>query len=113
MILFLAVCVMAAFLHAGLLACVVAAFGAFAVYVPVVLVHPYHRCPRCRGKRVIISGKATRRRSKRCWMCKASGRTRRLGSTPIHRFAWSVAGPTVRGWLEIVHEKARERSGYE
>lgn len=112
MIIVLAVIVLMSFARAGLLAAIVAAFAAAVVYALVTIVHPVHRCPRCRGKRVIISGKGKRRRSKACWMCKASGRTRRLGSTPIHRFAWSVAGPTVRGWLEITHEKAREKAGY-
>jgi hypothetical protein len=109
MIVVLAVLVVAAS-RSGLLATILAAFAAAVVYALVALVHPVHRCPRCKGKRVIVTGKGKRRRSKACRMCKATGRTRRLGSTTISRFAWSVGGPTVRGWLEIAHEKAREKA---
>lgn len=108
MIIVLAVLVLAA-AHSGPLALILAVFAAIVLYSLVTLVRPVHRCPRCHGKRVIVR----RRRSKACRTCKATGRTRRFGSAAIHRLAWSVAGPAVRGWLELAHEKAREKGGYE
>jgi|SRR5579859_1443770 len=103
----LAVVVAACASH-GALALILAMFAAVTVYVLVTLVHPVHRCVRCRGRRVIVHGS----RAQACRPCRASGRTRRLGAPVIHRLAWSLIGPALRSVLEVRHEELREKAGY-
>jgi hypothetical protein len=90
-------------------AAILALLGAVLVYSVVAVVHPVHRCPRCRGERVIKG----RRKPRRCGTCKGTGRTRRLAAGPVTRLAWSLAGPALRARLEIRHEELRGKSGYD
>jgi len=63
-----------------------------AVWVLTLLVHPFGKCWRCRGKRVrIIRGG---RKAKRCWACKGTGRRQRTGSRTVHR----IRRTAVAGW---------------
>jgi hypothetical protein len=64
-----------------------AGFAVLTVWVLSLYVHPFGKCPRCRGRRVVMrssSGKR-RRRPKRCWLCKGAGRRQRPGSKTVHR----------------------------
>ncbi len=64
-----------------LIALAVAAFWLLSLWV-----HPFGRCWRCRGKRVIIRRAKTRRpRPVQCKVCKGIGRRQRAGSRILHR----------------------------
>jgi hypothetical protein len=65
-------------------------------------VHPFGKCIRCRGRRVIIRGSKKRPRAVRCRMCKGIGRRQRIGSRTLHR--------TVR---RIRRELARQRKAHQ
>jgi hypothetical protein len=56
------------------------------------LVHPFGKCPLCRGKRVRVSKR--RRKARKCWVCKGKGRRQRPGSRTVHR----VRRNAVAGW---------------
>lgn len=79
----------------------VAVAAAGPAYVALVLVHPVHKCPRCRGAKVIRKGS----RHKRCHWCKGHGRTRRLGANLAHRVFWDHVGP----WIRVRYQDAVER----
>jgi DnaJ-class molecular chaperone len=59
----------------------VAAVVALVVYVPVVLVNPLHRCPRCKGRRAVASGRGMAP----CGRCKGTGKAMRRGARLVHR----------------------------
>jgi hypothetical protein len=73
-------------------------FTVLALWVASLWVHPFGKCPRCRGRRVVMRGSKRRRRPKRCWLCKGIGRRQRPGSRTVHR--------TIR---KIRRELARQR----
>jgi hypothetical protein len=54
-----------------------------AVWLLTLLVHPFGKCWRCRGKRMIVV--RGRRKARRCWACKGVGRRQRIGSRIVHR----------------------------
>jgi hypothetical protein len=60
-------------------------FAVLALWVLSLLAHPFGRCPRCYGKRVVMRGTKRRRRPVRCWLCKGIGRRQRPGSKTVHR----------------------------
>ena len=74
---------------------VVAAVVLLAVLGRAVFVHfsPYRECRWCAG----------RRRGRRCWRCKGSKLTRRLGAKTVHKTklslqqAWAERGTTTAG----------------
>lgn len=68
------------------------------VYVLVVLVSPVHRCPRCRGQRVVTG----RRGARGCRKCKGHGRAYRPGAARIHRLLHEHAGPRIRDRIRPV-----------
>lgn len=109
LILFLAVFCLTAFASSGPLAGILAAFAAVVIYYLVALVHPHHRCPSCRGRRVRVRGK----RARTCRLCRGRGRTRRFAAPAINRLAWTIAGPSLKTRLERRHEELREKAGYE
>ena len=47
-------------------------------------VHPFGRCPRCKGKRMVLKGSERKPRSVQCRKCKGVGRLR-PGSGLLHR----------------------------
>ncbi len=63
-----------------------------AVWVLTLLVHPFGRCWRCLGKRVLVS--KGRGKARRCWACKGTGRRQRTGSRLVHRIRRTAAA----GW---------------
>jgi hypothetical protein len=63
------------------------AFGLAAAWVLSLLVHPFGRCPWCRGRRVRQHG----RRAVRCRLCGGAGRRQRPGSRTVHRIRRQVA----------------------
>lgn len=95
--------------HHGVLAAILAAFAAVTAYCLVTVVHPVHRCPSCRGRRVKVRGK----RARTCRTCHGRGRTRRFAAPVIHRLAWTIAGPSLKARLEMRHEEQREKAGYD
>jgi hypothetical protein len=56
-------------------------------YAVSLLLFPWRSCPRCHGTRV-----TTGRRTRMCTRCSGTGRTRRIGTTAVHRFYWSAVG---------------------
>ena len=48
-------------------------------------VHPFGKCIRCRGRRVVMRGSKKRPRPVRCRVCKGIGRRQRIGSRTLHR----------------------------
>ena len=56
---------------------------------------PHHRCPKCKGKRVVFKG-GRRSRPKTCPKCKGRGETQRAGARLVHRVFWSMAGDSLR-----------------
>jgi hypothetical protein len=69
---------------------VLVAFAIFAAWIVSLWLHPFGKCPRCRGRRVVIKGKR-RANAKRppkpvqCRVCKGIGRRQRPGSRTVHR----------------------------
>jgi hypothetical protein len=59
------------------------------VWVLSLLVRPFGRCWRCRGKRVVVS-----RRRRKARVCKGTGRRQRTGSRTVHRIRRTAAA----GW---------------
>jgi hypothetical protein len=74
-------------------------FAAFALWVLSLYLHPFGKCPRCRGKRVVMRGSKRRLRPVRCRVCNGIGRRQRPGSRTVHR--------TVR---RVRRELARQRT---
>jgi hypothetical protein len=54
------------------------------------LIKPFGRCWRCRGRGILIRG----RRSRKCWACRGKGRRQRTGSRTVHRIRRAAAA----GW---------------
>lgn len=73
-------------------------FAVLVLWVLSLAAHPFGKCLRCRGRRVVMSGTGRKRRSKRCWLCRGIGRRQRTGSRTVHR--------TIR---KIRRELARQR----
>jgi len=65
-----------------------ALFAVAALSVLSLLVRPFGKCWRCRGKGNIRKG---RRRAPKCWACKGLRRRQRLGSKTVHRVRRQVA----------------------
>jgi hypothetical protein len=63
------------------------ASGLAAAWVLSLLVHPFGKCPWCRGRRVRMNG----RKARKCRLCKGLGRRQRLGSRAVHRVRRQVA----------------------
>jgi hypothetical protein len=55
-----------------------------AVWLLSLWVHPFGKCHRCRGRRMVIKGKK-RPRPVQCRVCKGIGRRQRIGSRTLHR----------------------------
>ena len=67
-------------------------FGILAAWTGSLLVYPFGKCWRCRGRRVLIV--KGRRKARKCWACKGTGRMQRIGSRTVHRIRRTV----VAGW---------------
>ena len=70
----------------------IAALIAVPAYVLLLLVHPVHRCPSCKGRRSVARGKTRRP----CTRCKTTGRTYRRGAIITHRLVREHAFPWIR-----------------
>jgi hypothetical protein len=64
---------------------VLIAFAVFAGWLGSLWVHPFGKCPRCRGRRVVIKGTQKRPRPVQCRVCNGVGRRQRPGSRTLHR----------------------------
>jgi Zn-finger protein len=62
---------------------VLIAFAAAALWLLSLYAHPFGRCWRCHGKRVVI--KRNGRRARKCRVCNGIGRRQRTGSRALHR----------------------------
>ncbi len=60
-------------------------FAVLAASVLSLYLHPFGRCPRCRGRRVVIKGTSKRPRPVQCTACKGVGDRQRPGSRTVHR----------------------------
>lgn len=80
-------------------------FIAGVVYLLVVVVHPVHRCPRCKGDRVVSRGG----RPAQCTKCKGHGRAYRLGAPMVHRLLREHIGPQVRERIREAIEARRQQ----
>ncbi len=75
-----------------------------AAYVLLLLVHPVHRCPWCRGERVIRPGLS----AVKCRRCKGQGRAYRRGAIIAHRLLREHAWPRLRDRL---HDRIADPAG--
>jgi hypothetical protein len=70
---------------------VLIAFALVSAWLLSLWVHPFGKCPRCRGRRVVINGRKRKPNPKRpprpvrCKRCKGVGRRQRPGSRTLHR----------------------------
>ncbi len=71
---------------------IIAALVLGAVYLVLLLVHPVHRCPGCKGRKVVQHGSAFRP----CVRCKGRGRAYRRGAIITHRLVREHAFPWIR-----------------
>jgi hypothetical protein len=76
------------------------AFALLCAWLLSLWLHPFGRCPRCRGRRMLIRGRR-KPRPARCWLCKGAGRRQRPGSRTVHR--------TVRKVRRDLDRQRRER----
>jgi hypothetical protein len=83
---------------------IVAALVLGAVYLVLLLVHPVHRCPSCKGRRSVAHGKSRRP----CKRCKTAGRTYRRGAIVAHRLIRDHAFPWVR---DRIRDQIAARTG--
>jgi hypothetical protein len=74
---------------------VLIAFVVLAAWVVSLYLHPFGRCPRCRGRRMVIRGRR-KPRPVRCWLCKGVGRRQRPGSRTVHRTVRKIRRELVR-----------------
>ena len=81
-----------------------AVLAAGPAYVALVLAHPVHKCPRCRGAKVVRKGN----RHTMCRWCKGHGKTGRLGGHLIHRVLWDHAGPWIREKFHDTVDRLRD-----
>jgi hypothetical protein len=56
-----------------------------AVWLLSLWVHPFGKCPRCHGKRMVIKRSSKRPRPVQCRVCKGIGRRQQTGSRTLHR----------------------------
>lgn len=75
-----------------MLTLILLAAAALIVWSVVVLVSPIGQCGRCKGQRVIIRG----RRSRRCPRCQGRGLCRRRGAVVVHRLVQNIAAERKR-----------------
>ena len=80
--------------HADPITVILLILAISAGYTVSLYIWPIRACPRCRGTR--INQGSTGRRIGMCRRCRGTGRIRRLGSTAVHRFYWSVLGDQLR-----------------
>jgi hypothetical protein len=75
---------------------VLIAFAVLTAWIGSLWLHPFGRCPRCRGRRVVIKARRRKPRGQRppkppwpvtCKSCKGIGRRQRIGSRTVHRTA--------------------------
>ena len=80
--------------HNGLSAVrlILAVLAVLAVWAGTLLVKPFGKCWRCRGRRVLVV--KGRRKARTCWACKGAGRRQRIGSRTVHR----IRRTAVAGW---------------
>jgi hypothetical protein len=70
---------------------ILVAFAVFSGWLLSLWVHPFGKCPRCRGERVVIKGSKRKPNPKRppkpvqCKRCRGIGRRQRPGSRTLHR----------------------------
>lgn len=79
--------------HTSPAALVLLALALLAGYALLCLVKPLRKCPKCKGTRVVEHGRG----HQPCDRCHATGKTRRLGATAVHRFFWSAGGDRATG----------------
>jgi hypothetical protein len=65
-------------------------FAVLALWLASLRAHPFGRCWRCHGRRMVIRGSKRRRRPVRCRVCKGIGRRQRTGSKTVHRVVRDV-----------------------
>ena len=71
---------------------ILAAVIVLAVWAGTLLLRPFGKCWRCRGRRVLVV--KGRRKARTCWACKGAGRRQRIGSRTVHRIRRTAAA----GW---------------
>ena len=64
---------------------VLIALAVAAAWLGSLWVHPFGKCIRCRGRRVVMRGTKKRPKPVRCKTCKGIGRRQRTGSRTLHR----------------------------
>jgi hypothetical protein len=60
-------------------------YAAFAIWVVSLLLHPFGKCSRCGGKRVVMRGSKTRPRPRTRPRCAGLGRRQRRSSRTVHQ----------------------------
>lgn len=65
-------------------------------YLLFVYASPFGRCPRCRGRGVLINGS----KAKPCPRCKGARRQQRLGSRTVHRTVRMIRAELARSRKE-------------
>jgi hypothetical protein len=65
-----------------------------AVWVLSLVVHPFGKCWRCRGKGVLVKQGNRKAKARKCWACKGKRRRQRFGSKRVHR----VRRAAIAGW---------------
>jgi hypothetical protein len=65
-------------------------FAVLAAWVLSLYLHPFGRCPRCHGTRMVMRGTKRKPRPVQCKACKGVGRRQRPGSRAVHRIIRSI-----------------------
>lgn len=76
------------------------------VYLLVVIVWPVHKCPKCRGSRVVPAAPGY----KTCPKCRGLGRVPRRGALIVHRMLWEHVGPRIRDALHDRADRLKDQS---
>lgn len=73
-------------------------FALLALWLFSLYVHPFGRCPRCRGERMVVRPSSGKRKPRpvSCRTCKGVGRRQRPGSKTVHRLARRVSRELAR-----------------